>query len=371
MRKYITFLLFFLIVFATGCGTEAQKSSENKPKLVFRLASELKPDSRIWEASNLLRNELIKESPDGEIKAGEIEIVFFDQGTVGSERALLENCYFDVLEMVQINSSVVTMLDAAYSILDLPYLFVTEEQHHNVIYGDLGQKFLDRLGEYNFVGLGFYGTGFRNLFYHQREGRGGEVTGPNDLRGLKIRVMESPIMVNSINAMGATASAIPFGELFTSMKTGVVDGAENSARIFMSYAYYEAGCNQFTLTEHFANQHIIIANQKWFNSLEPKYQKRIMEAVAISQKQFDEIWKTTTEESLAAMQEHGVKVNIVKDKTLFIESTDKIIEQYKRNYPKESEELLFDIINTREKYIEIDNTGEQDVDASTEGEQSE
>jgi tripartite ATP-independent transporter DctP family solute receptor len=349
MKKWsMAFILLPLLI--SGCGSSSQTQTANKPKLVFRLANELKPDSRIWEASNLFRNELIKESPDGEIKAGEIDVVFFDQGTVGSERQLLESCYFDVLEMVQVNSSIVTTLDPAYNILDLPYIFVSEDQHHNVIYGDLGRKFLNRLEKYKLVGLGFYGTGFRNLFYNQKE-KVEEITGPKDLRGLKIRVMESPIMINSINAIGTTAVAIPFSELFTSIRTGVVDGAENSARIFMSYSYYEAGCNQFTLTEHFANQHIIIANSRWFSSLEPKYQKRIKEVIALSQSQFDDIWATTTEESMADMQKHNVKINVVKDKSLFIESTSDVINQFVNDYPKEAEELLDDVIRTRDAYV--------------------
>lgn len=347
LKLYMAFLPLACIPLS-GCDTSV--AAEGAPKLVFRLSNELKPDSRIWEVSNLFRNELEKASPDGEIKAGEIQVVFYDQGTVGSERQLLESCYFDVIEMVQVNSSVVTMIDPAYSILDLPYLFVSQKQHLDVLYGEMGQKFLQRLDNFNLCGLGFYGTGFRNLFYKHRNAEL-DVKSPADLRGLKIRVMESPVMINSINAIGATATPIPFSELFQSMKTGVVDGAENSARIFMSYKYYEAGCNHFTLTEHFANQHVMIANAKWFNSLEPKYRKRIREAIAVSQREFDVIWENTTEESLAEMQEHGVRVNHIADKTPFIRKANEIIEQFGHEYPEESELLLYDIINMRNDSI--------------------
>ncbi len=351
MKYTVYILLVWFSLLCASCGTSTTPEPTGEaPKLVFRLSNELKPDSRIWEASNLFRNELEKASPDGTIKAGEIKVVFFDQGTVGSERQLLESCYFDVLEMVQVNSSIVTMIDPAYSILDLPYLFVSEQQHNDVLYGPSGQKFLKRLEKHNMCALGFYSTGFRNLFYHHRQDSI-EVTNPKDFRGLKIRVMESPVMINSINAIGATATPIPFSELFQSMKTGVVDGAENSARIFMSYKYYEAGCNQFTLTEHFANQHVIIANAKWFASLEPKYQKRIREAIAISQQQFAEVWKNTTEESMSEMQQNGVSINRIKDKTPFIREANKIIEQYSTEYPEESEELLYDIMNMRNESI--------------------
>jgi tripartite ATP-independent transporter DctP family solute receptor len=332
---------------AAGCASPATKGMETiEPKLVFRLASEMKPDSRIWEAGNLLRNELEKASPDGSVAAGEIEVVFFDQGTVGSERSLLESCYFDVLEMVQVNSSVVTTLDPAYNVLNLPYLFVSGQEHHEVLYGSIGQKFLERLDRYGLTGLGFYGTGFRNMFY-KHSGHPFGVSGPEDLRGLKLRVMESPIMINSLNAIGPTATPIPFSELFTSIKTGVVDGADNSAKIFMSYKYYEAGCNQFTLTEHSTDQHVIIANGKWFSSLEPRYQKRIREAVEISQQQFNSIWAQTTAESMVQMQEQGVTVNMVEDKSAFIRAANPVVESFAGRYGPEAEELLDEIISSR------------------------
>jgi TRAP-type C4-dicarboxylate transport system substrate-binding protein len=308
----------------------------------------MKPDSRIWEAANLLRNELEKASPDGSVAAGEIKVVFFDQGTVGSERSLLESCYFDVLEMVQVNTSVVTTLDATYNVLNMPYLFLSKQDHDGVLYGPIGDKLLGRLDRYGLKGLGFYGCGFRNMFY-KHAGHPNGVRGPEDLRGLKLRVMESPIMINSVNAIGPKATPIPFSELFTSIKTGVVDGADNSAKIFMSYKYYEAGCNQFTLTEHSTDQHVIVANGKWFASLEPRYQKRITEAIEISQRQFDEVWAETIAESMAEMPGVGMTVNTVEDKTAFMKASEPVMENFAGKYGPEAEALLGEIIASRGK----------------------
>lgn len=323
------------------------------PELVFRLASELKPDSRIWEASRLFKDEIEKASPDGKIREGEISVVFYDQGMIGTERQLLENCFFGVVEMVQVNSSVVTTIDPAFSILDLPYLFVDEEHHEEVLYGEIGQQFLDRLGMMRLKGIGFYGTGFRNLFYKVNEGDSCAQT-PEDLNGLKIRVMESPIMINSINSIGARATPIPFSELFQALKTGVVDGAENSARIFISYKYHETGCNCFTLTEHFANQHIIIANSKWFESLEPGYQSRIIEVARMTAPMFDSIWTETTSVSLREMQDRGVTVNRIGNKTPFIERGAGVIRDYRAGNPDLPLELLDRIQEIGKKYMQSD-----------------
>ena len=340
-----------LLVSCTG-GNKQEVNSESKAKLVFRLANELKPDSKIWEASNLLKEELEKAAPELGIEEGEIQVHFFDQGSIGTERQLLENCYFGVIEMVQVNSSVVTTLDPIFSILDLPYLIVSDEQLKEVLYGDIGEIFLQSLTTNRLLGLGFYSNGFRNLFFKQNPPK--QIAAPSDLRGLKIRVMESPVMIGSINAIGATATPIPFSELFQSIKTGVVDGAENSARIFMSYKYYEAGCNQFVLTEHFATQHVIVTNNAWFNSLEPKYQQRIREAIKISQPIFDRIWEQSTEESLAEMRTEGVNIIAVEDKTPFVSRANAVISDFEKKSSPKIQELIKTIMQLRDNYISAD-----------------
>ncbi len=343
MRRFVIFI--FIILGVAGCGNSDKGKHNNDapaPKLIFRLATELNAESKIWEISNLFKQEIEKASPEHGIKEGEIEVMFYDQGMIGTERQLLEDCYFGVVEMVQINSSVITTIDPAYSLLDLPYLFITEEHHKRVLYGDIGNEFLDRLKSKKLVGLGFYSTGFRNMFYKQKEGKGC-IQKPEDLQGMKIRVMESPVMINAINALGATATPIPHSELFQSLRTGVVDGAENSARIFISYKYYETGCNCFTLTEHFANQHILVASEKWFDSLEDKYKDRIMEVCHDIQPLFDTVWTETTKQSMDEMTRNNVVINAIEDKQPFIDRANKFVDKYLEDNPGLPLDLLKEI----------------------------
>lgn len=350
MKKICYSLLIISFLWHVSCsGGRQQAQSGDEPKLILRLANELKPDSKIWEASNLLKEELEKAAPELGIKEGEIKVVFYDQGSIGSERQLLESCYFGVIEMVQVNSSVVTTVDPSFSVLDLPYLIVSEDQLKEVLYGDIGEEFLQSLTSNRLLGLGFFSNGFRSLFFKQNPPK--RISEPADLRGLKIRVMESPVMIGSINSMGATATPIPFSELFQSIKTGVVDGAENSARIFMSYKYYEAGCNQFILTEHFATQHIIVANNNWFHSLEKKYQQRIHEAIRLSQPRFDLIWEQSTRESLAEMKAQGVNIVPIEDKTPFVSRANGVIADFEAKNSGKTVELIHKIRLLRDKYL--------------------
>jgi len=140
-------------------------------------------------------------------------------------------------------------------------------------------------------------------------------------------------MINSINAIGASATPIPFSELFQALKTGVVDGAENSAKIFMSYKYDEAGCNCFTLTEHFATQHALVANRSWLDNLEPKYKKRILEVAEEIVPAFDKIWNDAIAGALQAMQEKGITVNRISNKKAFVDRVESVSEQFFESYP--------------------------------------
>jgi len=327
-------------VVALIIGNSICRAQQAKPKLVFRLALELKPETTIWEASNLLKTRLEQASPDGKIKAGEIKVMFYDRGSIGTERQLLETCFLGVVEVVQINTSVVTTIDPTYSILDLPYLFLNEAHHESVIYGPIGQRFLDRLQQHGLQGLSFYGTGFRNMFYKSNKA----VERPEDLKGLKIRVMESPVMIRSINAMGASATPIPFSELFQAMKTGVVDGAENSAKVFISSKYEETGCNHFTLTEHFANQHLIIATNDWLKSLEPKYRDRIVEVSQNARKEFNTLWDSNVTEARQQITAAGIGINSIPDKSLFVESVKDISSDFFKSNPKLSRDLYDQIL---------------------------
>ena len=317
-----------------GCAGESPGGGEapGEPRLVFRLANELTPEGRIWDVSRLFEEELERASPDGSIAAGEIEVVLYDRGMVGTERQLLENTYFGVMEVVQINSAVVSTIDPAYSLFDLPYLFVDDAHHERVLNGPIGDEMLLRLRRHGLVGLGLYGLGFRDMFYKRR---GAEcIRTPDDLGGLKMRVIESPIMINAVNVMGASATPVPFSELFQALRTGVVDGADNAARLFIASRFYETGANCFTRTEHFTNQHVLIANRDWLNDLEPRYRERILAVGRAIVPEFNRLWEEATQDALEEMQEYHVTVNQVDDKAAFIERVQGVSEQYLRDYPE-------------------------------------
>lgn len=325
-------LLALTVVFlCVGCSQKRAKS--DAVKLRFRLGLELNADTKIWEVSNLFKTELEKASGKYNIEEGEIEVEFYDQGSIGSERQLLEAGYFGVVEMMQVNTAVVTAIEPAFGLLNLPYLFQDEAHHRRVINGEPGEEILQMLANHNLRGLGFYSAGFRNMFYKYSGGTACPNT-PSDFRGLKIRVMESPTMISTVNAMGASAAPLPFSELYQGIKTGVVDGAENSAKVFISSRYHETGINCFTLTEHTTDQHVLIANRDWMESLDPKYKSRIEEVAKEILPAFNSIWEETMLDALGQIEEVGVRINRVDDKSAFLKAVAPVYDHFFESYPE-------------------------------------
>lgn len=349
MRFPVIIFISFIILTNTDCkqASESGKTTDNA-ELVVRLASGMSPSTKLWEPANLFQNKLEKASPEHGIEEGEIKVEFFDQGTIGSERQLLEAAFFDVIDVIQVNTSVVTTVEPSYAVLNLPYLFINENHLKNILSGKVGQKMLDKLQDYGLQGLSFFSAGFRNMFYRADQC----AQTPEELEGLKIRVMESPIMISGINAIGPSATPIPFSELYQAIRTGVVDGAENSINVFVSSRFYEAGINCFTFTEHTTDQHVMIANAEWLESLPDRYKNRITEVSEEIVPEFNRIWEQAQQNATKEIKNQGVRVNEVGDKTVFLERVKRIAENFLTNQPNFSQKLYQQITEEGKKHSE-------------------
>lgn len=304
-------------------------ADKQQPELVIRFATLSSSSHRAWKAVDLVRTELESRSQ------GRIKVVLYDGGVLGAERQLLENCFLGIVDMVQCTSAVVTSVDPAFSLLDLPYLFVDEQHHRQVLDGPIGQDLLDGLQRHQLQGLIFYSCGFRNMFNSQNV----QVKSPADLRGMKIRVMESPVMVAALNALGASATPLSASEVFQSLKTQVVDGAENDPETFVSQKYYEAGCSNYSLTRHFANQHVLVVNRAWFEGLEethPDLHQLIRDVPRSILERYNRHWEEGVTAAMDKMREVGVTVNDVDDVTLFIDKAQPVYDAFFARHPEVS-----------------------------------
>lgn len=318
--------LAVLSLFSLSCKDKTD-SKDKKADLVFRLA--LQPDeaNKAWEAANLVKKELESRSN------GRIRIMFYPSGVLGNEHQLLETCYLGIIEMVQCTSSVVTTLDPTFDTLDMPYLFVDEQHHQKVLNGTIGKELLEGLSKNKLQGLGFYSCGFRNIYANK------PITCPEDLSRMKIRVMESPVMIESLNAMGASATSLSASEIFTALKTRVVDGAENNPNVFVAAAHIEA-VKQYSLTRHFANQHVLVANKEWLDSVKQKYPDLYQLIVDVPRDivgEYNRRWEIAENKAYKDMKDQGVTVNEVSKENIlkFMKRVEPVYESRKETVPPE------------------------------------
>jgi tripartite ATP-independent transporter DctP family solute receptor len=312
-----------------GCKERIEETefSETVHELVFRFALQPNEANKAWEAANLVKNELERRSN------GRIKIMFYPAGVLGNERQLLENCYLGIIEMVQCTSSVVTTLDPTFDTLDMPYLFVSEEHHQKVMNGPIGRELLDGLRKNKLQGLAFYSCGFRNIYANK------PVTCPEDLDLMKIRVMESPVMIESLNAMGASATSLSASEVFTALKTGVVDGAENNPNVFVSAAHIEA-VKHFSLTRHFANQHVLVANKQWLDSVKqehPDLHELIINVARDIIPEYNRLWEMAEARAYEDIKKQGGTITrLSRDNILkFMERVQPVYGLKKKSVPPE------------------------------------
>jgi tripartite ATP-independent transporter DctP family solute receptor len=329
-RNWNIFTLVILLLGIMAC--QDSETGKKDAELVFRMALQPNEANKVWEAANLVKQELERRSN------GRIRVMFYPSGVLGNELQLLETCYLGIIEMVQVTSSVVTTLDPTFDTFDMPFLFLNEDHHQKVLNGEIGTELLDGLNKNKLQGLAFYSCGFRSIYANK------PVTSPEDLSGMKIRVMESPVMIESLIKMGASATPLSASEVFTALKTGVVDGAENNPNVFVAAAHIEA-VKYYSLTRHFANQHVLVANKKWLETVKENHPDLYELLITVPRDIINEYnirWNKAIDIAFRDMTEQGgTIVELEKENILrFVENVQPVYDMNKETVPPELVERI-------------------------------
>ena len=185
-------------------------------------------------------SELVSEKTGGKVK---VEV--FHSSQLGNERDLIEGLQLGTVEMCIVSTAPLSNFTTQFNVFDLPFIFSETQKTREILDGPIGQEILDTLDAQGIVGLCYFENGFRNVTNNVRP-----ITKPEDLKGLKIRTMESPIHMASFRAMGANPTPMALGELFTALQLGTVDGQENPLAIINTSKFYEVQ-KFLSITEHF------------------------------------------------------------------------------------------------------------------------
>lgn len=239
---------------------------------------------------------------------GAITVEIFPNATLGDERTLLEGMQIGTVDMGVITNGPVANFLEDIAVFELPFLFPSPEAAYSVLDGEIGQELLGRLEEVNLKGLAYAERGFRNLTNSKRP-----VNTPADLDGLRIRVMENPVYIDSFRELGADAIPMAWTEALTGMQQNTIDGQENPVGVVYSFKLNETQTNM-TMTRHtYAPAIFVMGMSKW-NQLSEETQGIIAAAAQEAAEYERALNAELEEEQLAALKDAGM--NVVEDADL-------------------------------------------------------
>ena len=205
---------------------------------------------------------------------GKIKVRLFPSCQLGGDLQTVSSLQGGTLDVTVLNAGLLSSQVKEFGLFDLPFLFDSGKQADAVVDGPFGQKLAESLAPKNLVGLGYWDLGFRNLTNSRRP-----VAKLEDIQGLKIRVLQSPLYIDLFNTLGANAVPLPFPELYTALEQKTVDGQENPATVIQTSKFAEVQ-KHLTFTRHIYNPQIVIFSKRVWDRYDPEEKKLIEDAAA-------------------------------------------------------------------------------------------
>ncbi len=302
-------LIVLLALLLLGCQSDSRVR-------ILKLAHVLPTDHPVHKGMEYMARRVF------ELSGGKMRVDIYPGGQLGAERDLIELLQIGSLAMTKVSSAPLEGFVPEMKIFGIPYIFRDDDHRWKVMQGEIGKRLLLASQKYRIRGLCYYDAGYRSFYTKDKP-----ITSPDDLKGMKIRVMKSVTSVQMVQALGGSPTPIPWGELYTALQQGVVDGAENNAPSLHTSRHYEV-CKYYSLDEHTSYPDILLMSTVVWNSLSPREQQWLQQAVDESVEVQKKLWKEAVEEALRVFREAGGKINY-PDKAPFRESVKSMYELYR------------------------------------------
>lgn len=329
-RKLVLLTIVVLLVFAiVGCGQQAgntqsgsqqsnQQSNQgsNQQQMVLKLA-ENQPEDYPTTIGDKEFARIVEEKTNGRIK---IEV--YAGGQLGDEKSVIEAVQMGGIDFARVNAQPLSDFDKKLRVLSLPYLFKSEDQKWKVLDGPIGDELLNSLTDSNMVGLAYYDSGAR-FFYNRKK----EVKSPADLKGLKIRVQQSELMIGLVEALGASATPMAYSEVYNGLQTGVIDGAENNWPSYYSTSHYEVA-KYATLDNHSMTPEVVIVSKALWDKLSDADKQIIKDAAKASEEVQKKSWKEYEEKSIEAIKAKGNVITEISDLKPWQDAVKPVYDKY-------------------------------------------
>ena len=258
---------------------------------------------------------------------GRLKIQTFPGGVLGGEKEMIEQTQVGAINILRTSLGPVGTEEPEVNVFNLPFIFRSQEHARAVIDGPIGDELLAKVSASpaKLVAIGWMDGGARSLYTKK------PVRTPADLKGQKVRMMGNPLFVDTMNAMGGNGISMGYGEVFTALQTGVVDGAENNAPSYFTSNHYNTGAKYYTQTNHLIIPELLVVSKATWDKLSKDDQALLKKFGREAQMEQRALWDKSVAENTAKLKSAGVEFITVDNKP-FYEATAPVRAKYGANY---------------------------------------
>ncbi|MDO5661516.1 MAG: TRAP transporter substrate-binding protein [Brachybacterium sp.] len=308
-----------------ACGAEPERSSEGASAdepFELTLAHNLGGTHPTSHALEQFAAD-VEENSDGRLA-----MTVYSGGVLGGETEAIEQVQRGILDMVRVASPGLAPYAPGYHTFGLPFVFEDEDHFYAAMDSEAMQNYFASTSDDGFIGLTYYTSGARSFYTIDRP-----VREPADLAGQKIRIQDFRSQTELMYALGGSPVVMGFGDVYTALQTGMVDGAESNETALTDVSHGEVA-HVFSYTEHTMIPDLLMISTTTWDALTAEDQEAVRTAAVTSTEDHKELWAETVEESIAEAQEMGVEFIDDVDRDAFRDATDTMIDEYRTEYPE-------------------------------------
>jgi tripartite ATP-independent transporter DctP family solute receptor len=271
---------------------------------------------------------------------GKDKIKIFSDSALGSEKDTVEQVKIGAIDMVRVSTAAFHGIVPESMIPSMPFLFRDIDHFRKTMYGPEGDKILAAFDKAGFIGLCLYESGARSMYAKR------PIKSVADMKGLKVRVQPSDLMVSMVNAMGGSPTPMPFAEVYTGLKSGLIDAAENNLPSYEETKHYESA-PIFSETMHVMTPEVLVFSKKVWETLTPQEQAALRQSAKESVPYYVKLWEAKEKEARAAVLKGGAKIidSSQIDKKSFVDVEKPVWDKFATT--PELKALLQSIVNSK------------------------
>ena len=269
-----------------------------------------------------------------ELSGGRIDVRLFPNSQLGTANESIVGCQNGNIEAAVVSAAPLAQFADVLNVVVMPFVFRDAAHQYAVLDGDAGRVLDEQIERIGVVALAWFDAGSRNVMTKQ-----GPVTRPEDLAGLKIRVMDSAALRDAVNALGAAAQPMSQGEVYSALQTGVIDGWENNPATCLAFSMHETGCKHFAWTRHVSIPDILIVGRAFHEGLPPDLKDVLRQAALETRERQRTLWRESEGRAVAALEQGGMIFNEV-DHDAFLARFEGFYDRYRAKHGAVFSDLL-------------------------------